>query len=115
MSIRLERIADLEALAFEAHYRPAAMAARAHTSLRQLERYTQDHFGVCLRTWIKVVRMRKAVYLLATGESIKMVAWELGYQQPSHFDRHFKEVFGVCPSQFEPPPEQFLQKCRVQI
>ena len=46
-----------------------------------------------------------ASLLLSSRRLIKDIAFELGFENPFHFSRTFKSVYGVA-------PENFLQKCR---
>jgi transcriptional regulator GlxA family with amidase domain len=76
------------------------MAERVPCSLRQLERYARKQFGLALRDWSKQLRVEQGASLVVTGEAIKVIAIELYYADAARFSKDFKEVFGVCPSEF---------------
>jgi AraC-like DNA-binding protein len=55
-----------------------------------------------------IQRVRPAVDLVATNQSIKEIAFAWGFHDASHFNRAFKDNFSVIPSAFrrersEPP------------
>jgi AraC-like DNA-binding protein len=41
-----------------------------------------------------------ASLLLTTGYLVKNVAFELGFENPFHFSRAFKSVYGISPESF---------------
>jgi AraC-like DNA-binding protein len=100
----IERIAmfeqtNWEKLAAEANYRPSQLAALCTVSLRTLQRHFSGRYGMTLGEWLREVRVNEAYTRLKAGESIKEVAYDLGFKQPSHFSRVFKRVHGVSPSE----------------
>jgi len=51
--------------------------------------------------YLKKARMEKARKLLETTfEPIKSIAVNVGYSDPSHFERYFKESYDLTPSQY---------------
>ncbi len=51
--------------------------------------------------FIKVIRMKRAQQLLAESQmQVAEIAYMLGYNSPKIFTKHFKEEFGVSPSEF---------------
>ena len=87
-------------LAHEAKYSSATMAALCGITVRQLERHAQDVLGCTPQQWLDEQRMVRAQSLLRELDTIKEVAFKLGYVQASHFSRHFKEHAGMTPSQY---------------
>ena len=87
-----------EQLAAQAHYRPCQLASLCTVSLRTLQRHFSARYGMSLGHWLREVRISQAYDRLKAGESIKAVSYELGFKQPSHFSRVFKQVHGVAPS-----------------
>ena len=79
-------------------YRLPDLARVCHVSLRTLQRHFRKHYNKTLSEWVRELRLDRARALLTTAESVKYVAFELGYKQPSHFTRDFKDRFGVPPS-----------------
>lgn len=88
-----------EKLAAEANYRPSHLAALCTVSLRTLQRHFSGRYGMTLGEWLRDVRINQAYTRLKAGETIKCVAYDLGFKQPSHFSRVFKQVHGVSPSE----------------
>jgi AraC-like DNA-binding protein len=86
-----------ETLAVRAHYRPGELAGLCGISLRTLQRHFSSHYGCTLGAWLKNLRMQQAYSRVARGESIKCVAYDLGFKQLSHFSRVFKEAHGIAP------------------
>ena len=72
----------------------AAMGRRTFT--RAFKRETGMGFAV----WRQQVRLMEALSLLASGESVTRVAYEVGYDSPSGFSAMFRRAFGVPPSQY---------------
>lgn len=51
--------------------------------------------------FIRSFRLRKAKYLLEnTDLNVNEVTWKVGFSNPTHFSRIFKEEFGVSPSSY---------------
>jgi AraC-like DNA-binding protein len=86
-----------EKLAAKAQYRPAALAVLCNVSLRTLQRHFQRTYRTTLSVWLNASRLAKAYERIRSGESVKFVAFELGFKQLSHFSRAFKEAHGVPP------------------
>lgn len=93
----LEKVRDWDILARSAKYRASSLAALCQISLRTLERHFQKHYSLKVGQWLKELRMADAYERLQTGQSVKEVAFELGYKQHSHFSRDFKTRFGISP------------------
>ena len=86
----------LETLAFRCMFRPTLMVAEL--TLRTLQRYFRKSFGLTVTGWLRELRLRMAYEHLQSAHSVKEAAYELGYKQPSHFSRDFKNQYGVPPS-----------------
>ena len=54
-------------------------------------------FGVTPALWQQQLRLQKAYKLLEKGEAISQVCYQLGFNNPSHFSRVFKQAFGTTP------------------
>ena len=68
------------------------------TLYRKIQSLTGDN----IVTFIRNVRLKKAISLLNTGEfTISEVAYKVGFSTPRYFSKTFKEVYGVLPSQYE--------------
>lgn len=44
------------------------------------------------------VKMEEATTLLRRGESVKETAYQMGFANPYHFSRKYKELCGQAPS-----------------
>ncbi len=57
--------------------------------------------GKTVNTWITEKMIAEAQSLLAmTTNSVKEIAYQLGFQEPTHFSRFFKKHTGLTPSEF---------------
>lgn len=75
-----------------------AMNMSRSTLYRKIQSLTGDN----IVTFIRNVRLKKAISLLNTGEfTISEVAYKVGFSTPRYFSKTFKEVYGVLPSQYE--------------
>lgn len=86
-----------EELAAEAAYRPARLAKLCNVSPRTLQRHFQKQYEMGVAAWLSQLRMTKAYQHLLAGETVKAVAYGLGFKQLSHFSRAFKLAYGVAP------------------
>jgi len=76
----------------------AYLTGRGLTTFRRdfKEKYKQTP-----RAWLKMRRMQRAKDLLIKKEiSITNLAYEVGYQNVSHFIKAFKDEFGLSPKQY---------------
>ena len=70
-------------------------------SRRHLTRLYRREVGHSIHTQLNALRMQRAALLLATSErSVLQVAGEVGFENPSHFARAFRNWHGVAPSVF---------------
>jgi AraC-like DNA-binding protein len=101
-----------ETLAMTCGFRLPELARLCNVSMRTLQRHFRKHYNTTLSEWFREVRLEKARLMLASAESVKCVAFDLGYKQPSHFTRDFKERFGVPPSALRWP---FSMKVQISL
>ena len=94
---RGEAAVSWEQLAKEAQFRPHALAEVCGVSMRTLQRYFRAQYNQTVSDWLRELRLNEALQFLKACDSVKEVAFELGYKQPSHFTRDFKKRFGVPP------------------
>ena len=58
----------------------------------------KSEVGMPLNQYLKKVRMEKARDLLLTSfASVKVIGAEVGYNDPTHFEREFKRTHGMTP------------------
>jgi AraC family transcriptional regulator len=103
MSSRLDKFGteQWEAKASEAGFHPLQLARLCQVSVRQLERHFLLAFHLTPKTWVAQYRLREARRLLLEGQlSVKAIAFQLNFKQPSNFSRAFKKFYGVSPTKF---------------
>jgi AraC-like DNA-binding protein/mannose-6-phosphate isomerase-like protein (cupin superfamily) len=75
----------------------AMLCSEAGVGVRTVERMFRSDVGTSFELWRQQVRLTKAVELLASGYSVKQVAFAVGYRQPSAFVEMFRRVYGTTP------------------
>jgi AraC family transcriptional regulator len=78
----------------------ADLAAMCNISVRQLTRGFKVSRGCSIGNYIEQRRMETAKRLLASHESVKAVAFAMGFSSPSSFTYAFRRAAGLSPSQF---------------
>ena len=64
----------------------------------KLKKYFRQVFGLSVFGLVQDERLKRAKQLLFEGEkNISAIAYDLGYAHPQHFQRAFKQRFGVTP------------------
>lgn len=103
-AIFLERLARYDALppALLALGAPSAATVRelsdaAGYSQRHLGRVFLDGTGMGLKTYLRLLRINRALSLVRPEASLSWVAQEAGYYDQSHFNHEFRAVCGVSP------------------
>lgn len=102
--------ATWENLAVQAKFSPHQLAALCNVSLRTLQRRFDQEYGMPIGHWMRNFRVSQAYGRIVAGETVKSVAYDLGFKQLSHFSRVFKGIYGVAPtfiSRHHPAPENF--------
>lgn len=74
-----------------------SMCTSAGVSVRTLERIFLREVGIDFEAWRRQVRLMRGIELLVQGHSVKEVAFQVGYQQPSAFLALFKATFATTP------------------
>ncbi len=60
----------------------------------------KSEVGMPLIQYLKKARMEKACQILVTSfASVKVIAAEVGYNDPTHFEREFNKTYGSTPLQ----------------
>ena len=93
---------DLHRVVEENYTSPISIDELAYLSGRSLssfKREFQDIYGESPARWIREQRLRKAHEMLQTTSlSVADIAYSLGFENPTHFSRIFKESYGMPPS-----------------
>lgn len=84
-------------------------------SRRHLERVFLANHGCSPQAWLNEQRLLLARAMLPSAETVKGVALELGFAQPSHFSRQFAKRFGVPPTQYMRARKDATERVRVIV
>lgn len=87
-------------LARFANFRVGELATILGLNVRYVERLTRSKFGSSPREFLLRQRMNAARDLMRSADSIKEVSFQLGYTHPTIFNRHFKQFYGLTPTEF---------------
>jgi transcriptional regulator GlxA family with amidase domain len=116
LNARLHHIQNWPQLAHEANYAVSALAKSCSVSVRNLERLFLPALGETPRRLLKRLRMQRAIELLRDGSTVKETPDCLGYADPSHFSREFKNHYGFAPNKNANPPARTAAtpNCRIR-
>ncbi|WP_026187586.1 helix-turn-helix transcriptional regulator [Ensifer sp. BR816] len=78
----------------------ASLAARVGASSRTIERIFVRETHLAFGAWRQRFRLLTALELLAYGEAVTNVAFDVGYESASSFVAAFRETFGTTPARF---------------
>ena len=94
---------DIHRVVEENYTSPISLDELAYLSGRSLssfKREFQDIYGESPARWIREKRLSKAQQMLRSSSlSVADVAYSLGFENPTHFSRIFKQQYGYAPSQ----------------
>ncbi|MBI4915547.1 MAG: helix-turn-helix domain-containing protein [Acidobacteria bacterium] len=89
----------------EENVTPHQLAWELCVSLRTLERGLGLALACTPRQLILAMKMREARAMLMQGRKVGDVAGRLGFTNPFHFSRRFKDFYHVSPSEMRPPAQ----------
>ncbi|MFP4283550.1 MAG: helix-turn-helix transcriptional regulator, partial [Opitutales bacterium] len=96
----IEAVARYLEANLDTHHTIAGLARRHFINECALKRGFREHFGATIFAYLRERRMERAADLLSAGErSVIEAANAVGYTNPSHFARAFREATGVNPGQ----------------
>lgn len=82
---------------------PVTLADLAYLSGRSLSSFKREFqriYGVPPAKWIRERRLEKAHELLSTTPmTVAQICYSLGFENPAHFSRIFKQKYGIAPSE----------------
>ncbi len=88
--------------------RVADVAALVNTSTRQLDRAFQRATGQSPLKYYRTIRLEKARQLVMySSDNIAEIALAVGYSTSGPFVRHYKQTFGITPSEHRKNANQF--------
>ncbi|MEM9564552.1 MAG: helix-turn-helix domain-containing protein [Actinomycetota bacterium] len=76
------------------------LAGRFGLSERSLQRHFTNETGLPVSEWQRLLRLRKALGLLAAGTTVEVTARSCGFTSPDALGRLFKSYLGMSPSRF---------------
>ncbi|MFF4181655.1 helix-turn-helix domain-containing protein [Streptomyces sp. NPDC001691] len=76
------------------------VAARTGWSIRHLETLFRREFGLTPKRVARILRLRRATWLLTTGTRATEAALACGFYDQSHLSREFTALTGVTPGRF---------------
>ncbi len=83
------------------HFDVKTLAKKTHLSVSQLNRKLNTIIHLSAGKLIRKIRMEYAATLLTQDvASVSDIAYEVGYVNPAHFCRSFKQVFGCSPTKY---------------
>ncbi len=85
------------------------LAELCNMSVRQLTRGFKVSRGCSIGDYVEQRRMETAKRLLVAGESVKTIAFTMGFSSPSSFTFAFRRAVGISPSQFRQRQTRGLQ------
>jgi AraC-like DNA-binding protein len=95
---------DVHRVVEENYTSPISIEELAYLSGRSLSSFKRDFqsiYGVSPAKWIREKRLSKARQMLLSSQmSVADVAYSLGFENPTHFSRIFKQQYGASPSTF---------------
>lgn len=74
-----------------------ALCRKVGVSVRTIQRTFRREVGTSFEFWRRQVRLMKGIELLVEGCSVKAVAAEVGYRNPSAFVELFRQTLGTTP------------------
>jgi AraC-like DNA-binding protein len=80
-----------------------------------MERTFLKDVGSSFDSWRRQVRLMKAMEFLVSGDSIKEVAFKIGYRQSSAFVEMFRSTFGATPKAWFSRLETLNQQPEPQV
>lgn len=97
---QIENARNLLAEAPENPFPIEELSQRVYISPYYLIREFKKRFGLTPHQFQMQIRIRKAQHLLLDGRSITEVALITGFCDQSHFDRWFRKMLGITPTEY---------------
>lgn len=97
----LKAIERYIALNFRDEVHQSELAAELGLSSSAFSKLVKNVTGRTFTSMVKFRRISEARRMLAAGDArVTDIALDCGYQHTSHFDRHFRELVGLSPSEY---------------
>ena len=90
----------------------ADLSRQFDISQRQIARVFEKEIGLSAKMFSKIVRFNYSKHLIERNPDIDLtqLAYKAGYSDQSHFNKNFRELFDITPSQFKTKIKTFLQE-----
>ena len=86
---------------FSALFSPIEVAEACSINIRYMSRLFKKHGDITPHEYIMRLKLNKAGgLLLTTNLSVREVGYQIGFKDPYHFSRNFKNFHGVSPRHF---------------
>ncbi len=86
------------------------LASIAFVSKYHFHRMMKSYLGESLGTFVNRIRVETGAKLLKYSDnSITEIAYKIGYETPTSFNKSFKKQFGVSPTQFRKEPNHSFE------
>ena len=99
----------------------AEMAEAVNLSVNQFIRVFSRHTGLTPKKYLDAVKIKLAAGILHhSSEPLAVLASRLGYRDPFHFSKRFKQITGISPTEYrrqycgipDEPPQQLPVKAK---
>lgn len=111
VTIPIARAMDYITLHYMEPLRIEELAKWCHISETHFRRVFSEYINMSPLEYVNLVRVQAACnYLKNTDESVSDIASKCGFTTPSTFNRNFRHVTGISPSEWRRRPENYEQQ-----
>jgi len=97
-------------LSFKAPYNNKTLAKELGMSVGTLDRLFVNHFGITPRQYFDHRKLEEAICRVCATDSIKEIAFELGFSSLQYFSGWFKRKTGVSPAHYRRDKSHHLRR-----
>lgn len=89
------------------------LAERICMNKYKFSKIFNERFGQSIKSYINNIRVKKATELLKNNGDLRIadIAVKVGYKNIMHFERVFKEIYGVSPKEYRSNPPDASPQC----
>lgn len=74
------------------------LAKYVHLSESRFRHLFKEQVGISISKYLQWIRLKEVGKLILTGHGFTRACYQAGFYDPPHFNRVFKEMFGIAPS-----------------